>query len=546
MTNVPLVDAQSQAEPASRQLPEEEIDFAELLAKALGAQRMPKEPSRTRPAAQDSGEAKEESDADPNAEAEVSGIGMPVMTILPVILPIRGSELQEGLDETGLQRTNAAGVGTLPGSRLAMDPVFTQDSGEIDVFPLGQPQAEMGVAAQQLFRVPNAAPEQQIDQERAVLGNASSEELPPEVQLPLEPVDLRSQPQPQAVPQTQTAENAVDAEIANVDLASSGGQSEAVPREALRTRARQPERPEAKAEPQVELEKPVHAMDSERFSSPETTRMVPESSSKRGSAETPDIRLESPGQKDREDVPKAEPMEGEPVHDAAEPEFSTATDAAPDLKESELADEAVSAEKGQLRRTSEKEQVQPSKGQAPVERRVQEAGRRAEQPVMPAEPTAVQEQSAETVEKPAPLRSFLDLRQPEQLVSKLVRTMESLVTEERTEVRIELKPEHLGEMRIKLSMERGIMVAEFMVQDRRVQELISAQLPQLYSALQERGTVLADVMIDIGLGQEGAAQRDQHQSRSPGRGGQMRTQPESRTVGRYTSGTSWNRVDVRV
>ena len=124
--------------------------------------------------------------------------------------------------------------------------------------------------------------------------------------------------------------------------------------------------------------------------------------------------------------------------------------------------------------------------------------------------------------------------------------MESLVTEERTEVRIELKPEHLGEMRIKLSMERGIMVAEFMVQDRRVQELISAQLPQLYSALQERGTVLADVMIDIGLGQEGAAQRDQHQSRSPGRGGQMRTQPESRTVGRYTSGTSWNRVDVRV
>jgi len=41
---------------------------------------------------------------------------------------------------------------------------------------------------------------------------------------------------------------------------------------------------------------------------------------------------------------------------------------------------------------------------------------------------------------PAPLRTVLDLRQPQQVLPKLVRFMETLVTEERSEVRIELKP----------------------------------------------------------------------------------------------------------
>lgn len=157
------------------------------------------------------------------------------------------------------------------------------------------------------------------------------------------------------------------------------------------------------------------------------------------------------------------------------------------------------------------------------------------------------EQVQEELEMPAPLRTVLDLRQPQQVLPKLVRFMETLVTEERSEVRIELKPGHLGEMRIKLAVERGVMVAQFLVENSRVQELISAQLPQLYAALQDQGTVLGDVMIDIGLGQDKLGRENQSQGRAPGRSGQAKAgAKETATAARYLAGSSWHRVDVRV
>lgn len=188
-----------------------------------------------------------------------------------------------------------------------------------------------------------------------------------------------------------------------------------------------------------------------------------------------------------------------------------------------------------------------AKPQRHAEQKPKTAARQAEAIGQAQEPPLTLEHSPETVETPVPQRQVLDLRQPEHAFAKLVRTMESLVTEERTEVRIELKPEHLGEMRIKLSMERGIMVAEFLVQDRRVQELISAQLPQLYAALQEQGTVMGDVSINVGLGQDKQAQQEQPHARTVGRGGQGKTDTrEVKTAARYTSRSVWYQVDVRV
>ena len=125
--------------------------------------------------------------------------------------------------------------------------------------------------------------------------------------------------------------------------------------------------------------------------------------------------------------------------------------------------------------------------------------------------------------------------------------MESLITDERSEVRIELKPEHLGELKIRISMERGIMTAEFLVESRRVQEMISAQLPGLYAALQEQGTALSDVSIDIGFGGEQADSQNSSQRRSTGRRGQ--DSPQTRDVASprgYLGANAWNRVDVRV
>lgn len=157
---------------------------------------------------------------------------------------------------------------------------------------------------------------------------------------------------------------------------------------------------------------------------------------------------------------------------------------------------------------------------------------------------------AESVEKDVPVRSVMDLADRENLISKLVQSMETLVHEERTEVRILLKPDHLGELKIKLSTERGIMMAEFIVQNETVREVIASQLPQLHTALQEQGTKMADVMVNIGFGQQGQEDEGKQQPQKFTRNYQGRPQMQ-KTVGldsekAYLGRTIWNQVDVRV
>lgn len=161
----------------------------------------------------------------------------------------------------------------------------------------------------------------------------------------------------------------------------------------------------------------------------------------------------------------------------------------------------------------------------------------------------VNEPPVETVEAETQVRKVLDFQDRENLFPKLVESMESLVLGERSEVRIQLKPDHLGEMKIKLSMERGIMVAEFIVQNQAVREVITSQLPQLQTALQDQGTQMADVSVSIGLGNKG--QDDEGHSRSKQHQGQNthgRLQKAGTLSGEkaYLGRSIWNQVDVRV
>ncbi len=146
------------------------------------------------------------------------------------------------------------------------------------------------------------------------------------------------------------------------------------------------------------------------------------------------------------------------------------------------------------------------------------------------------------------IRTVLDLQDRSQLIPRLVQKMESLVQGERSEVRIQLKPDHLGEMKIKLSLERGIMVAEFMVQSEAVGEVIASQLPQLQTALQNHGSNIADVSVSIGLSHKGPDDQGRPGSKQPGHNGSGRLQKGtvSRQGQAYLGRSIWNQVDVRV
>ncbi|HHY09839.1 MAG TPA: hypothetical protein GX528_04645 [Firmicutes bacterium] len=96
----------------------------------------------------------------------------------------------------------------------------------------------------------------------------------------------------------------------------------------------------------------------------------------------------------------------------------------------------------------------------------------------------------------------LDPRETQEFFPKIVKQIESLVKDERSEVRIQLKPDYLGEMKIKIALERGLMTAEFVVENERVREIIAANLPHLRTALQSQGGNVAQMAVNVDVGQE--------------------------------------------
>ena len=157
------------------------------------------------------------------------------------------------------------------------------------------------------------------------------------------------------------------------------------------------------------------------------------------------------------------------------------------------------------------------------------------------------ESAAELAEAESPVRKILDFADRENLFPKLVQTMETIVQEERTEVRIQLKPDHLGELKIKLSMERGIMMAEFVVENQAVREVIASQLPQLQTALQDHGTQVADLSVSIGFGEARPDEQGQPNQRQSGRQTQRRLDrmTAANSEKAYSGRSIWNQVDVR-
>lgn len=157
------------------------------------------------------------------------------------------------------------------------------------------------------------------------------------------------------------------------------------------------------------------------------------------------------------------------------------------------------------------------------------------------------ESAAELAEAESPVRKILDFADRENLFPKLVQTMETIVQEERTEVRIQLKPDHLGELKIKLSMERGIMMAEFVVENQAVREVIASQLPQLQTALQNHGTQVADLSVSIGFGEARPDEQGQPNQRQSGRQTQRRLDrmTAANSEKAYSGRSIWNQVDVR-
>lgn len=79
------------------------------------------------------------------------------------------------------------------------------------------------------------------------------------------------------------------------------------------------------------------------------------------------------------------------------------------------------------------------------------------------------------------------------------------------EVSIQLKPDHLGDVKIKLAVEQGIVTAEFVMENQVVKEILASQLPELRQTMQELGMQLGQV--DVSLSNNSGQREDSFQPR---------------------------------
>ena len=87
---------------------------------------------------------------------------------------------------------------------------------------------------------------------------------------------------------------------------------------------------------------------------------------------------------------------------------------------------------------------------------------------------------------------------PRQVVEQVVKQVQLDATGEYGEIRLQLKPEHLGELQVKIATNNGVVSALFVAESHTVKGLIEAGLPQLKEQLMQQGLNIQDVSVQVG------------------------------------------------
>lgn len=111
------------------------------------------------------------------------------------------------------------------------------------------------------------------------------------------------------------------------------------------------------------------------------------------------------------------------------------------------------------------------------------------------------------------------------LVDQLVKKMEVLQRQNLSEMKIQLKPEILGKMTIKIMVEEGVVTARFITDNHQVKQILEANMANLKQNLEASGLRVEKTEVNVALdngssfqgqdGREGLWQQANTHSRSP-------------------------------
>ncbi len=86
----------------------------------------------------------------------------------------------------------------------------------------------------------------------------------------------------------------------------------------------------------------------------------------------------------------------------------------------------------------------------------------------------------------------------EELFSQIVEHAKVMVSSGGSEMEVNLKPEHLGKLQLKVTIENEVVTAKFVAESQQVKEIIESNLGQLKRNLQDNGMQVDAIMVSVG------------------------------------------------
>lgn len=112
----------------------------------------------------------------------------------------------------------------------------------------------------------------------------------------------------------------------------------------------------------------------------------------------------------------------------------------------------------------------------------------------------LQDNNFRNVGKPIQERSWVD---PEKFMEQVVRKAEVMIKQNSSEMRIQLHPEFLGKMTIKLVLEDGLLTARFITENHQVKHLLDSNLNSLRQSLESQGIRVEKTEVNVQLNNGG-------------------------------------------
>lgn len=105
---------------------------------------------------------------------------------------------------------------------------------------------------------------------------------------------------------------------------------------------------------------------------------------------------------------------------------------------------------------------------------------------------------------------------PSELINQVVEQTKVVLGQDKTEMVIHLKPDHLGKLELKVVTEQGIVAAKFIAESQQVKEVIETNMQLLKDSLQKQGIAIDGVSVQVGKDPQNEYKQNSNESRYNG------------------------------